>query len=339
MTAEQKVLQYLHEAHASESALVRVLQEQIMMTPRGGYRSALETHLEETRDHARRLERRLAELDGRRWALPSAIGLLESAIGQALALAKAPLDLLRGSGGEEKVLKNAKDACATEALEIATYSAIERLANDLGDDATARMAVSIRAQEERMLERVLRELPRLTDAVVGADVRGNGSYELSETGAADTARATARRARSGASKAQAKGRRTARQARRIPGAARAEGRVKGALASAQDLAIPNYDSLTAAEIVERLPQLSQVELAKVKSYEQRNHDRTTVVSRIEALEGTEPWPGYDELTVDDVRAALADADEGRARSIAAYERAHKQRTSVIEAAERQHTAA
>jgi ferritin-like metal-binding protein YciE len=87
-------------------------------------------------------------------------------LAQGLAIAKAPFDLLRGSGGGEKVLKNAKDAAATEALEIATYAAIERLARDIGDDETARLAVSIRADEERMLQRILEEVPKLTDAVV-----------------------------------------------------------------------------------------------------------------------------------------------------------------------------
>jgi hypothetical protein len=32
---QQKVVQYLNEAHATEHALVRVLQSQIAMTPRG----------------------------------------------------------------------------------------------------------------------------------------------------------------------------------------------------------------------------------------------------------------------------------------------------------------
>jgi ferritin-like metal-binding protein YciE len=40
------------------------------------------------------------------------------------------------SGGEEKILKNAKDACATESLEIATYTALEHLAQAVGDDKT-----------------------------------------------------------------------------------------------------------------------------------------------------------------------------------------------------------
>ena len=32
---QQKIVQYLNEAHASEMALTRVLQSQIAMTPRG----------------------------------------------------------------------------------------------------------------------------------------------------------------------------------------------------------------------------------------------------------------------------------------------------------------
>src|SRR5919112_3688269 len=160
MSPEQKIVQYLNEAHASEVALVRVLQSQIAMTPRGDYRSALETHLSETRDHAKRVEKRLGELGQGSNPVQAVVGAAETVIGQALALGKTPIDLLRGTGGEEKVLKNAKDAAATEALEIATYTAIERLAEEAGDDETAKLAASIRADEEKMLQRVLRELPK-----------------------------------------------------------------------------------------------------------------------------------------------------------------------------------
>src|SRR5215208_4322190 len=194
--SEQKVVQYLNEAHASEMALVRVLQSQIAMTPRGTYRTALETHLRETRNHAERVQTRLGELGQGGNPLQFLGGVAEKVAGQALALAKTPLDLVRGSGGEEKVLKNAKDACATEALEIATYTSIERLARSVGDEQTAKLAASIRADEEKMLERVTRELPRLTDAVVKADVKGDHSFDASKTGAADTARATGRKAAS-----------------------------------------------------------------------------------------------------------------------------------------------
>ena len=116
-TDQQKVVQYLNEARSTEQAQIRVLQSQIAMTPRGSYRSGLETHLRETRDHASRVDRRLQALGQGSSLLFAAVGLAESVIGQMLAQGKTPFDLLRGSGGEEKVLKNAKDACASESLE------------------------------------------------------------------------------------------------------------------------------------------------------------------------------------------------------------------------------
>jgi ferritin-like metal-binding protein YciE len=323
-TSDQKVLQYLNEAHATELALLRVLQSQIAMTPRGAYRDALERHLDETRDHAQRVGARLEELGHRGDPLTAAVGVVEAVIGQVLALSKAPLDLLRGSGGEEKVLKNAKDACATEALEIATYTALERLAQSVGDDTTARLAGSIRADEERMLARVLNEIPKLTEAVVGAEVRGEPTYDVTSTGAADAVR-----------EAGADIKRTARQARKVPGAARAEGQVKGALASEDDLAISSYDALTAEEIIGRLPDLSQVDLAKVAGYERKHEKRSTVLGRIDSLQGDEPWPGYDELTVEEIRVLLTDGDDDRANEVRAYERAHKNRAGVLKAAERE----
>src|SRR3954452_25489419 len=171
-SSQQKVLQYLNEAHAMEHAHTRELQAQIAMTPGGSYRTGLETHLADPRRHAERVGRRLEQLDPGSNPVMTALGAVGGAVGQVLALGKTPFNLLRGSGGEEKVLKNAKDACASEALEIATYTALEQLAKSVGDDETARLAASILADEEKMLKRVLRELPKLTDAVVRADIEG-----------------------------------------------------------------------------------------------------------------------------------------------------------------------
>jgi ferritin-like metal-binding protein YciE len=333
--SEQKVVQYLGEAHASEVGLVSVLRSQIAMTPRGSYRDGLEKHLDETSRHAQRIRERLGELGQSRNPVQVFVGLAETWVSQSLALSKAPFDLLRGSGGEEKVLKNAKDACATEALEIATYTALERLANSVGDEQTAKLAASILADEERMLERILREIPKLTDAVVGADVEGKPSYDITTTGAADATREAARQVSRSARETQARAKRSARQARKLPGVAQVEGQVKGAVASEQDLAIQRYDSLTAEEILGKLPELSQIELAKLDSYERKNDNRTTVLSRISALRRQEPWPGYDELTVAEIEAALDESDEQRAKDVATYERAHKNRAGVLRSAERE----
>jgi ferritin-like metal-binding protein YciE len=331
-TPNEKILQYLHEAHATETGLVRVLQSQIAMTPRGSYRNGLEKHLGETRDHAERLRARMRELGDGGGVVQAGIGLAESVAAQALALGKTPLDLLRGHGGEEKVLKNAKDAAATEALEIATYTAIEELASEVGDDETARLAASIRSDEQRMLDKILREIPKLTAAVVRADVRGNGSYDIGKTGAADAARAAGRTTRAAAKRS---GARAERAARKAPGGTRATGAAKGAVARERDLPIARYDSLNADEITGRLRELSQSDLAQVEAYERKKSNRETVLARITALRANEPWPGYDEMNVDELRRALADADESRARTARDYERAHKNRAGVLEATERE----
>jgi ferritin-like metal-binding protein YciE len=301
---EQKIVQYLNEAHGAELALVRQLQAQIAMTPRSQYRDGLETHLQETRRHAERLEGRLAELGQGNNPLQVGLGALESLVGQALALTKTPFDLVRGTGGEEKVLKNAKDSCAAEALEIATYTSIARLARIAGDAKTERLADTILRDEQRMLDRLLKEIPRLTDAVARAEFDGNGSYDVTETGAADTLREVG-------------------------------GTVKGAVASESDLAISNYDSLSANEVQEKLPELSQVDLAKVDAYERKNQNRSTITSRIDALQASEPWPGYDELAVEEVRAVLSAADETRIKAVRSYERKHKNRAGVLQATERE----
>jgi len=333
--SEQKIVQYLNEAHASELGLANVLRSQIAMTPRGSYRDGLERHLEETRGHGERVQRRLAELGqgGNPWQV--VLGFTESLVSQTLALGKTPFDLLRGSGGEEKVLKNAKDAASTEALEIATYTALERLAERVGDTQTAKLAASIRGDEERMLDRVMREIPKLTDAVIGADVEGNGSYDVTRTGAADAVRQAAGEVKQTARQAKTKSKRTARQARKVPGVAQAEGQVKGAVASERDLAIPRFDSLTAEEINEKLSGLSQIDLAKIDSYERKHQNRSTVLSRITTLRATEPWPGYDELTAAEIQAVLGEGDEQRVKDVARYERTHKNRAGVRNAAERE----
>jgi len=334
--SEQKLVQYLNEAHAMEKGLVRTLQSQIAMTPRGRFRTALEAHLRETRSHVKRVEARLRDLGSGGNPLQAAAGTAQTVLGQAFALAKAPLDLVRGSGGEVKVLKNAKDDCAAEALEIATYDALERLARALGDEETAKLARSIRGDEEKMLDRIRREIPALTDDVVRAEIQGEHTYDPGETGAADAVRDVAATAKDTARKTTASVKRTTtRQARKVPGAADAEGLVKGALASEDDLPIPNYDSLTADEIVEKLRALSQVDLAKIEAYERKNQGRATVLNRATALRADEPWAGYDELTAEEIVARLRDGDDELAQRVRAYERAHKGRASVLNAAERE----
>ncbi len=98
-----------------------------------------------------------------------------------------------------------------------------------------------------------------------------------------------------------------------------------------DLPINNYDELTAAEITRRLGSLSQVDLARVDTHERKNANRSTVTDRISSLRTEEPWPGYDEQTVVEIRETLAAGDEALARKVHDYERRHKERQGVLDA--------
>jgi hypothetical protein len=90
-----------------------------------------------------------------------------------------------------------------------------------------------------------------------------------------------------------------------------------------------YDTLTAAEIVERLPHFSQLELVEVEAYEKAHDVRQTILQRIDALRGQEPMAGYDELTVPDVESHLVAGDNDHAARVRDYERLHKGREGVL----------
>jgi ferritin-like metal-binding protein YciE len=188
------IIQQLNEAHATEVALVTTLTAHISMTPKGSYRTVLERHLEETRQQTQAIERRLGELGAGSSIVATSTGLVQSLIGQVLALSKGPVDVLRGKSGEEKLLKNAKDECATEALEIATYDGLVATARAIGDETTAQLAERHREQEERMLADLRAHIPVLTQATVLAQAGGKPSYDLASTGAADTVKAAGKRA-------------------------------------------------------------------------------------------------------------------------------------------------
>jgi ferritin-like metal-binding protein YciE len=168
MKQKELVLQYLSEAHALETALVTNLTAHSAMTPSGAYKTLLERHLTTTREHAKNVERRINELgdDVDKGIVTKAAELARDAVGQALVLTKGPIDMVRGMGMNEKLLKNAKDEVTTEAQEIATYDALEAAAKAAGDEKTAKLAADHRSDEEAMLKALRREIPKLALADV-----------------------------------------------------------------------------------------------------------------------------------------------------------------------------
>jgi ferritin-like metal-binding protein YciE len=173
---DAKLVQYLNEAYGKEKELETALQAHISMTTRAPYKKRLQEHLQETRGHAREVEQRIKKLGGSP-ATVTATG--QSVAAKALAAAKGPLHMVRGTGEEEKLLKNAKTEYSEEAEEIATYTAIETVAEEVGDRETAKVARSIRREEEKMASYLERLIPQLSKAVVRSEVpssqRNSGS--------------------------------------------------------------------------------------------------------------------------------------------------------------------
>ena len=158
-----KLLQYLNEAYGKEQELETALTAHIQMAERDAYKKRLQQHLKETKDHSRQLKRRMKALGGQ----PPIVG---TAVGKVMATAKGPVHALRGTGVEEKQLKNAKTEYSEEAEEIATYTAIEALAEAVGDRDTAKVARAIRRDEERMAKYLEGLIPQLAKAVARAEV-------------------------------------------------------------------------------------------------------------------------------------------------------------------------
>ena len=149
-TRDAKLIQYLNEAYGKEKELETSLEAHIGMALRDTYRKRLKDHLKETKGHARLLERRIKKLGGKAGPLTDVAQVAQTATKKADALAQGPLHAARGLSPAEKQLKNAKTEYSEEHEEIANYTALETLAEAVGDKETAKLARDIRRDEERM---------------------------------------------------------------------------------------------------------------------------------------------------------------------------------------------
>jgi ferritin-like metal-binding protein YciE len=196
-TRDDKLIQYLTEAHGKEKELETALQAHIAMTTRAPYKKRLQQHLKQTKAHARGVERRIKQLGGSTSSVPAPVaGAAAKAQGvasKAVSAAKGPLHALRGTGESEKMLKNAKTEFSEEHEEIAMYAGIEALAEAAGDRETAKLARGIRREEERMATFLGRQIETLAKSVareeIPASERRNGGSARRRT-----------RSRSGASR-------------------------------------------------------------------------------------------------------------------------------------------
>jgi ferritin-like metal-binding protein YciE len=169
-TRDAKLVQLLNEAYTKEKQLETALQAHVQVTTRDDYAKRLKDHLKETKSHATQVSRRIKQLGGNpeTVSLPGPEGLSKAAesvsdvVGKAKAAAQGPLHAVRGSGEQDKMLRNARTEYQEEAHEIATYTVIDSLATAVGDTQTAKLARDILRQEERMQQFLAELLPQLS---------------------------------------------------------------------------------------------------------------------------------------------------------------------------------
>jgi ferritin-like metal-binding protein YciE len=221
---DAKLVQYLSEAYGKERELETALEAHIAMTTKAPYKKRLKQHLKETKGHAKQLQRRIKQLGG-------GTQTAQSVLGKATAVAKAPLQALRGSGEQEKMLKNAKTEYFNEHEEIATYLAIETFAEKVGDRETAKLARGIRREEERMASFLQAQIKALSNAVATDEVpakqrSASSRPKAAKSKAAAKTKAAGKSKAAGSSKKASKSKAASRS--KAPAKAKATGKSKAA---------------------------------------------------------------------------------------------------------------
>ena len=172
---DSKLVQWLNEAHTKEAELEADLTAHIALTDKQSYKKRLRQHLTEIKAHKRSVAARIKQLGGSASAsptlpgVPSAVG---EAAGNAVAAVKGQVGAARAAvtSQPETHLRNAQEELREEHVEIAIYSRIATFAEAVGDRETAKLAKSIRREEERMAKFLDAELARLVKDVVRAEV-------------------------------------------------------------------------------------------------------------------------------------------------------------------------
>jgi ferritin-like metal-binding protein YciE len=172
---DTKLVQWLNEAYAKEAELEADLGAHITLTQKASYKKRLQQHLKETRDHKRRVASRIKQLGGGASGgpqLPGVPGAVGEVAGKAVSAVKGQVGAARAAvtSQPETHLRNAQEELREEHVEIALYSRIVTLAEEVGDRETTQLAKAIRRDEERMAKFLDAELARLVKELVRAEI-------------------------------------------------------------------------------------------------------------------------------------------------------------------------
>lgn len=155
MTPREQLITWLNSAYAMERNLIRVLENHAKdARDYPDVRERDEQHLDETRGHAKAVERCLQLLDEKPSTVKTAVGDMMGVIqGAASGMYR------------DEIVKNFLSDYAMEHFEIACYRSLIAAADDLGETEISQICRGILVEEEEMaawLEERIPEVTRLT---------------------------------------------------------------------------------------------------------------------------------------------------------------------------------
>ncbi len=136
---------YLADAHALEAQVVRLLEMAPEIVEDAQLARVFEDHLDESREHERRVRGRLEARDGSPSLIKDA-GLRLAGVAQGIFFGGQP----------DTPAKLVGFAFAHEYLEVSGYEQLRRVAERAADERTMQMAVEIAAEERAMGDRLAR---------------------------------------------------------------------------------------------------------------------------------------------------------------------------------------
>ncbi|PZG91648.1 hypothetical protein C1I97_29795, partial [Streptomyces sp. NTH33] len=306
----------LEDTRQAHAALVDRLRADATLTPPGPYRQMLERQVDGVQDSLQRIEDHVRELRPRRGLVGDSVDIARLISRSAVRTAMLPLtigstlvtDMLRGRRphDERRLLKNAQDEYAVTARALAACRAGQSIAEEAHDPVTADLLAALRRQDEELLEQLEDSVAQNARAVAAAS---NGFVQENGGGWADAAARAVRTAAGRVQDVAQTGSRRARSAaggavREMPEPTRMAEEVQGAVTREEELPIARFSQLSMEEIKQQLRPLSQSDLTVIEGYERTHANRPGVLDAIEQLRGSEPWPGYDTMSPDEITARL-----------------------------------
>jgi ferritin-like metal-binding protein YciE len=153
---EKDLVKYLRDAHALEAQALQLLETGPRIVELEALSTAFRDHLEQSREHQRLVEERLAA-HGARPSRFQAGAMRAAALNHGVFFRAQP----------DTPVKLAGFAYAFEALEVGAYELLARTARRAGDDRTAELAERIAGEERVAAERVAGAWDAATDAALG----------------------------------------------------------------------------------------------------------------------------------------------------------------------------